>query len=392
MKPKQMMLFAVAIGCGLIAMIGAQQILSGNKPGEQEFVEILVATKDIDPGIPLDKTNVGMRKWPKEQIPEGAINAEEVWVDHSLKIHLAPNMPVLVPYLSAKGAMGVTSLIPEGMTMVTLPVNSAMLASGLLRPGSYVQISCTIDKVQKNQTTPVTQVKTVLKRVKVIAVGTQVAGTEANKDPNAGKGEKVENVSFVTFPNQAKLLFLAQAVSMSRVHFTILPENDKSNDDVRDLDENDLNRRSNELLGGKDTSEYADLLPKAALPVENHEKPRGSSFSEYLKQPAVQPEVADLGKQPARAMWQIKIYKGNKPAEIQEVDLPKDATEAIEPVENNKATSSMEDWTSPLLKFFKPKAGRKAAVQEAQSATTDNESDDAPVEKSAKAPGEPSRN
>lgn len=386
MKPKQMMLFAVAIGCGLVAMIGAQQILSGNRPAEQEFVEILVATKDIDPGVPLDKTNVGMRKWPKEQIPEGAINSEEVWVDHSLKIHLAPNMPVLAPYLSAKGAVGVTSLIPEGMTMVTLPVDSAMLASGLLRPGSYVQISCTIDKTQKNQNATLTQVKTVLKRVKVIAVGDKVAGTEATKDPNAGKGEKVENVSFITFHNQAKLLYLAKAVSMNRIHFTILPENDKSTEDTRDLDENDLNRRSNELLG-KESAEIAEVAPKAVPTKDQNEKPKGSSFSEYLKQPAVQPEVADLGKQPTRPTWQIKVYKGNKPAEIQEVDLPRDTA-----IDTNKDSAGLEDWAAPFTKFFSKKKTPKASSQEVQSTTTDAEPSEVPVEKSAKSGSEASRN
>lgn len=387
MKPKQMMLFAVAIGCGLVAMIGAQQILSGNKPTEQEFAEILVATKDIDPGVPLDKMNVGLRKWPKEQIPEGAINSEEVWHDHSLKIHLAPNMPVLVPYLSAKGAVGVTSLIPEGMTMVTLPVDSAMLASGLLRPGSYVQISCTIDKSQKNTSGTLTQVKTVLKRVKVIAVGDKVAGTEATKDPNSGKGEKVENVSFITFHNQAKLLYLAKAVSMNRIHFTILPENDKSTEDTRDLDESDLNRRSNELLG-KDHVEVADITPKTIQSTEKGDKPKGSSFSDYLKQPPVQPEVADLGKQPTRATWQIKVYKGNKPAEIQEVDLPQNAV-----AQPPKDSASLDEWASPFLKFFSAKKSPKPSVQETESTTTDAEKPELPpVEKSAKNPEGASRN
>ena len=68
MKSKQLMLFAVAICCGLVAMIGAQQILSGNKPVEQEMVRILVAKADIGPGVPLNESNVGFKNWPKDNV------------------------------------------------------------------------------------------------------------------------------------------------------------------------------------------------------------------------------------------------------------------------------------------------------------------------------------
>lgn len=375
MKPKQMMLFAVAISCGLVAMIGAQQILSGNKAPEQEMVEILVAKMDIDPGIPLDKFNVSMRKWPKETVPDGAITSEEQWAEHALKIHVSPNMPVLVPYLGAKGAMGITSMIPEGMTLVTLPVDSAMLHSGLLRPGSFVSISCTIDREQPNNRPKTTQVKTVLKRVKVIAVGDKMAGTDvATKEPNPGK---VENVSFVTFPQQAKLLLLAKAVSNSRIHLTILPESDKSTDDLQDLDDDALAKRCSELYGDK-SLELKEPEQKALTETRDNE-PRGKSgFSEYLKQQAVVSEVTDLGKAPTRATWKIQIYRRDTP-EIHEVELPPEP-EAAEPV---KEPVIGEDWASPILKFFTRKPSVRQSVEETQSTRSDDSPAELPVEKSA---------
>ena len=104
MKPKQMMLFAVAIGCGLVAMLGAQQILSGNKSDEPEKVKILVAKTDIDPGIPLDKMNVGFKEWPKDSIPEGAITKEEEFADHALRHRVSASFPILLAELGPKGA------------------------------------------------------------------------------------------------------------------------------------------------------------------------------------------------------------------------------------------------------------------------------------------------
>ena len=71
MKSKSLMLLAVAAGCGLIAMLGVQQMLSGGKQPVQPKIRILVAKVDIDPGMPLDKTNVGFKEWPKDAMPVG---------------------------------------------------------------------------------------------------------------------------------------------------------------------------------------------------------------------------------------------------------------------------------------------------------------------------------
>lgn len=361
MKPKQMMLFAVAIGCGLVAMVGAQQVLSGNKPAEQEIVKILVAKTDIDPGVPLDKMNVGFREWPKNNVPEGAITSEEEFAEHALRIRVSFNMPILAAYLGPKGAAGVSSMIPDGMQLVTLPVDSTMTHSGLLRPGSFVAITCAIDRPDRNGRETYS-IKTVLKRVKVIAVGDRIAGTEvATKEATP---VKVENISFVTFPRQAKLLNLAKVVSKGRMQFALLGQEDKSAEDDKDLAEDDLAQRSAELFGDKNIDQVEKLLANPTMPVaqpQQKPKPTGSSFSEYLKQQPVPAEVADLGKRPSRATWVIEIYNGDK-KERHELELPEEPVEA--PPEQPPATSDV--WTTPLMQFFSRKRPAKPAIQESE--------------------------
>ena len=350
MKPKQMTLFAVAVSCGLVAMIGAQQVLSGNRAPEQEMVNILVAKGDIDPGVPLDKSNVGFKEWPKDNVPDGAITKEEEYTDHALKIRLSTNMPVLMPYLGPKGQVGITSLIPMGMTMVSLAVDSTMTHSGLLRAGSYVNVTCAITRqARDNSNRETTSIKTVLKRVKVIAVGDKIAGSETSKDPN---GAKIENISFVVFPRQANLFYLAKEISKGRMQLALLGEADKSTEDTQDLDQAALDSARNDLLGEKanDMVEGQFKNTSVALPKEPDApaKPRiqGGSFSEYLKQQPVAPEVVDLGKRPSKSMWIIEIWNGDK-KDIHELEIDEEPAEI--PV---SAPPIGKQLTPPLMRFF----------------------------------------
>ena len=54
MKMKSLVLLAMAIGCGLVAMLGVQQVLSGDKRPQVETGKVLVAATSIMPGRPLD--------------------------------------------------------------------------------------------------------------------------------------------------------------------------------------------------------------------------------------------------------------------------------------------------------------------------------------------------
>ena len=63
MKSKSLVLLAVAAGCGLVAMLGVQQMLSGSKQPAQVKIRILIAKADIDPGVPLELQICGSLKY-----------------------------------------------------------------------------------------------------------------------------------------------------------------------------------------------------------------------------------------------------------------------------------------------------------------------------------------
>lgn len=381
MKPKQMMMFAVAIGCGLVAMIGAQQILSGNKPVEKEVVKILVAKVDIAPGVLLDESNVMFKEWPKDNVLEGAILNKEDFAEHASKIRISAHMPVLAQYLGPKGVDGISSMIPKGMELVTITVDSTMTHGGLLRPNSYVNVTCAISRPGRDNQQKMYRITPVLKRVKVLCVGDRYEGAEPpSKDvQNAGK---VETISLITHPMQAKLLNLAKVVSEGKMYIALLGEEDKSIVD-EDLDEAAFAQRSRDLLGEKGDESPDDPLNLGKGAADANVKPQGSSFLEYLKQQPVAPEVAELGKQAAKATWRIEVHSGDKKS-VKEFDIPDEEKPVTGQAAELPATAS--PWSGPLMRFFSRKRA-KTEIQETQSTPVEEENSQPASEKNAATDG-----
>ena len=78
MRPKSLILLALALGFGLVASIGISQVLdSKNKVAVLETVPIYVALQNINLGDPIDDGMVALEAWPKSKVPPGAITKWE---------------------------------------------------------------------------------------------------------------------------------------------------------------------------------------------------------------------------------------------------------------------------------------------------------------------------
>ena len=143
MKMKSLVLLAMAIGCGFVAMLGVQQVLSGDKKPAEETAKVLVALTNIVPGQPLDDTNVAFKDWPKDKIPQGAVTSHEQYVERSLRVAAVPNEPIMAAHLNDKGVFGGSSEIPSGMRVATVPVTVTKTHSGLIMPGDRVDVVVT---------------------------------------------------------------------------------------------------------------------------------------------------------------------------------------------------------------------------------------------------------
>lgn len=304
MKMKSVVLLAVALGCGLVAMLGVQQALSGDKKAPDSTIQVLVALEEIGPGTPLNEMNVQFKPWPKDAVPEGAVTKLEDYEQRALKSRSYPGEVIMIAKLGEKGAYGASSEIPKGMRVVTVAVDQTMTHSGMLLPGDRVDVMVTYKSQPQNGGKLVSKSKTVLQRVEVFA--TDSLTELANKE----KAEiKAKNVSLLVDPQQAGLLKLAE--NMGSLTLVLRGKGDTTEQEPVTVD------------GSMFDDAVAMAQSTAPVPVEEPSQP---AFVEFLKNQD-QPQVAEAT--PAKSMWKIEIYAGEQ-KRIEEVELPEEAESTVE--------------------------------------------------------------
>lgn len=366
MKSKSVILLAVAAGCGLVAMLGVQRMLSGNQ-NNSEQVAVLVARTDIEPGVRLDETNVAFHRLPKESVPPGAVTSKEEFDDRALKSRAFAGQPIALQQLGEKGVYGSTITIPVGMRVVTVAVNATMTHSGLMKAGDRVDLLVTY-KVTKPKIGTVSRTKTFLKYIEVYSMDRTVAGSD-----QVEKAESIaKNVSLVVTPEQANLLKLAE--SKGPLHLALRSKLDDADVAIHDADDSVLDNTQgifDEPEEVKEPAPAAVVAEAAAEPVQpvevvppsqpvepRKEGPKKPSFGMYLAERFASAAM-NAASQPLppveKKMWKIEIYSGPD-LKVQEVELPVIETDAaskedrqvsIDPASVEAARSFMKGLLAP---------------------------------------------
>lgn len=309
MRLKTLILLAVAGTCGLVAMMGVQQILSTPAEGKSEVTKVLVAKAEILPGQQLDDRNVEFKEWPADHLPEGAIVKAEQLKERTLKVRLFPGDFISEIKLDKKGARNASSDVPKGMRVASVPIDPTMTGAGLIHPGDKVDVLVTYgSRGARDQGGIGKEIKTVLECIEVFAIDGQrdksVLPAPTTPTP---QNVQIKNVSLLVNLEQAKLLKLADDVG--ELHLTL-----RSNDDNSSLD--------GEAIFDPHQADVEKV-------VVEEEKP--GPFVQAL--PVEKPE-------PKKKMWKIEIFKGTD-KQTEELDLPESADSApvIEPA-NQKKTAA----------------------------------------------------
>lgn len=330
MKPKSLMLFAVAAGCGLVAMIGAQQLMARNKGEKTEQVKVLVALSEIDSGVRLTTDLVAFKDFPKENVPEGAVTKEEDYAERALKTRAYPGQPILIPQLGAKGQFGTSLQIPEGKRLATLKVDAVGIHSGIMKPGDRVDIVLTY-QIQRRGNAPDIKTRTILQYVQVFAMGNHMIGTEVAEDNSP---REVKSVSLLVSPIQAELLKYAER--KGTLHLTLRGTLDKAPVISDGADEEQLERLQNELA--------RDMNPELATegPAPAPTQPSFTDFVKHDRAPAAPVEAQ-------KVTWKIQVFQGQdeKTYEFEEEEPETKPSDAAEPSAKPNA-----DFWSPLQQWF----------------------------------------
>jgi len=330
MKPKALMLLAVAIGCGLVAMLGVQQAMQGSqKEVVIETRSILVALKDIRPGEPLTEENVVMKELPVPALltyGEDLVANPEDYLERALMISAVAGDPIRKSKLGEKGAFSASHQIPKGMRINTFPVTDSQTHSGMLKPGDRVDLKVTFNGRRGME------LRTLLEYVEVFACEDKTVKSEDNKNQQ----QRARFVTLLVTPEQDGYIEIAKIKGQLSLSLRN-PEDDElvnangldanaldelkhaiSKGDVPDYDrysdEDESNHRNQESAAPLADVSATDPLGSAP-PVD----PAGAGVQGFLQQG---PAAAPVAVVPEVKKWKMTVYTGNDPVSVELDDAP----------------------------------------------------------------------
>lgn len=214
MRAKSMVLIVVALGCGVIAAIGINQVIASRGQSSGASVQtrnIFVTMVDIPIGEPLTPQMIKLEPWPIDKIPEGAITQLKEVEGRRPKQPLYAGEPILHRKLiDQDGRGGASEKIPPGFRVVSVKVTMDSAASGLVLPGDRVDVMVYL-RVGAGITRPMT--KTILTDVTVFAVNEQI-NRQVDGD---GTMLHAKTVSLLVRPEQGEKLMLASELGSLRL-------------------------------------------------------------------------------------------------------------------------------------------------------------------------------
>jgi pilus assembly protein CpaB len=314
MRPKSLILLALALGCGLVAAVGINQILA-TPSNEKPTVTIVVAKQEIKKGDMIKPEDLRLQEWHVDALPEGSIQKIDDLAERRVKTLVVPGEAILESKLVPKNG-GRESEIPPGMKGVAVKVDNVSGGAGLILPGDNVDVLIHVE-ANAGRGIPATVTKELLKNVKVHAVD-DVLERPAPGEPSI----PAKTVTLLVNPKQAAIV--THATEIGNIRLVLRSEKDGNAED------GDLGTSvsTNDVLGNMVSASTAggslpsfDITP---LPSTNGvgnamgEGMRGlTDFLEKMR------DARNLGtSEPPEQPWRMVIIEGN---ETKEMEFTKDS-------------------------------------------------------------------
>jgi len=214
MRPKSLVLLMLALGCGLVASIGINQVMAkrGNQPASGETTPVLVAATEIGLGDPLLPELLKLEQWPSDKVPPGTLSKLSDTEDRRTRAKFYSGEPILEQKLFGIGEQfSATDQIPNGMRVVSVKVDTVSSGSGLVLPGDRVDLLLYVSE-NHSKGIPNTTTKTILQELKVFAVNDIY-----ERGLNGENRITAQTISLLTTPEEAELVTLATNMGTIRL-------------------------------------------------------------------------------------------------------------------------------------------------------------------------------
>jgi pilus assembly protein CpaB len=229
MNVRRMAILAVAaVAAGAAALLvrsmlgGGTQQVAASLPNVQTS-DVLVASADIDPGHPLDASNVRWQPWPKDSLSP-ALLTKDLHPDATSAISgavvrtpILAGQPITENNIVRIGQAGfMSAMITPGKRAVSIPISAETGAGGFILPNDHVDVILTRQMSGSGKNF---QVETVLRDVRVLAID-QTFKDEKDAQTAVGKTATLELA-----PDEAEALALARAQGTLSLALRGLTEN-----------------------------------------------------------------------------------------------------------------------------------------------------------------------
>lgn len=209
MRPKSIILLALALGCGLVASIGISQVMDRQNADsgapQVETEPILVALSNINVNDPLTAELVKLEEWPTDKIPADALRSLEEAGDQRAATKIFEGEPIRAAKLGSGQSFTLT--IPPGYRSLTVRVGAETSGAGLLKPGDRVDVQL-FAKKNPAYNIPDTVTRVILQDVQVAAVDHHYRRASDEDDGTI----VARTVTVVVTPKQADKIALASKV------------------------------------------------------------------------------------------------------------------------------------------------------------------------------------
>jgi pilus assembly protein CpaB len=195
----------IAIVLGLVAAIFAKKLTNPapvTVANLGDSVEVATVVEPIAPGTEIRPEHVELRPMNAKDVSEESYFLDTTKVVGRVAVlPMVKGQPVLKDFLAPEGtAGGIQALVPERMRAISLEVNEFSGLSGMLMPGSFVDVISTIHAQGED-----TMAKTIVQNVQVKAVGQRINPNEKAE----GDAPMSRAVTLLVTPEQAEKLELA---------------------------------------------------------------------------------------------------------------------------------------------------------------------------------------
>lgn len=210
--------FGLALVIALVASVYVYRQLQRSQPSTEGKVvkqtQVVVAAGPVNPGQELTATDLALMDWPAGKQPPGSLSRVEDAVGRATITPLVQGELVLDQELATRAAgAGLAVTIPEGMRAVSVGVDDVVAVAGFVTPGTMVDVMVT------GMGTTGPETRTILERVRVLAVGQQV-------ETVGGKPQTAPVVTLLVSPEDAERLTLATAEG--KIHLALRNTVDQS--------------------------------------------------------------------------------------------------------------------------------------------------------------------